>query len=330
MPPKAKTTTKTKKKKTAVVRKTKPEAQKHARFRSRGPHKCVVSAEGRSLKGVHSVLAKTIAAKFNYDKAKENGTLREEKRERTEQCVPMPVCITKRRKLAYSKKEGTKLDGQMTRVAKLCFPLSDARKKKGELNTAEAAVPLMVLVDPQVRAQYFATGHTSPPSLLAPYTPPSAALKKRIQDLCGSLMNETLQVLHYLATHRWRIAGTQVVVAKGDVGTQVDLVLVRDSCADENGQMQHEYLVCELKNGCTANWTHGKSMGSPYVGKLFTTHREYQAQTMLNGRLFRHRYPGRRMLPPLLMRPDRTGLWLDIVPAWMKEKEEALAARCGC
>lgn len=329
------------------VRKTKAEtasSSKGLKFRARGPHKCVVSAEGQSLRGVHKALARTIAQGFDYDRAKARGTLKEVKRDPTEHCVAIPECITKKRRMAYSKQEGIKLDAQVGRVAKLCFPQL-LKAQAIALPLPPPAVPLLVLVDPAVRKRYFATGCAGPrhPSeALLPYTPPSAALKTRITNAVKPLMPETLQVLHEVAKGGWHIAGTQVPVAKGNVGTCLDLLLVRPSPPGSGAPGPLQFRVIELKNGCVENWTSaGCRLGPPFVvrgseGHLtsprFTTHREYQAQLLLNHRLFRHTFPQRaaHTLPPQLWRVDRQGLWIDHVPAWMQAQEEGLALRCGC
>lgn len=82
------------------------------KFKARGPYKCV-TVNGNARTGMHPALFKAIGSGFDYNKAKANNTLK---------VVPMPPAsefyaldeATKNtRTLAYSAKQGQRLDSQV-------------------------------------------------------------------------------------------------------------------------------------------------------------------------------------------------------------------------
>lgn len=280
---------------------TKKAAPKGVRFRSRGPHKCTVNAEGKACQGMHKALAEAIGTGFDYDKAKKAGTLLVVPHPTADHFIPVGPTRNKRH-LAYSAKQGQKLDHQCTAVVKL-------------MQMPTLRIPLRAFFDKahmdSVIKLKFGRVYKD-----------SVAVKqvRRIRSVANTLMPETEQLLRYLHQQKLTPVSTQTPVASGKVGTQIDLVV-----ATETG----EHIVCELKNGCDKNFQHGKLPAFLHEW-AWTQHRHYAFQTLMNGRLYRKTFPDRKVGPPRLIRVDRSGLHMYVPPQWALDAEPALAARMQC
>lgn len=304
MPPRAVTRSKPTGKATAK-RRPKPRTvratatPKGVRFRSRGPFKCTVNAEGKACTGMHRALADAIGTGFDYDAAKKAGTLREVPHPKADHFVPVgPTRNT--RHLAYSKKQGVKLDQQVGHVVKL-------------MQTQQIPMRAFFVKAQLDRVIVLKFGRTDRDA---------AAVKqvRRIRTVANTLMPETEQLLRYLVAQKLTPVSTQTPVASGKVGTQIDLV-----CANEAG----EHIVCELKNGCSTNYQHG-TLPAFLHNWAWTQHRHYIFQTLMNGRLYRKTFPDRKVGATRLIRVDRQGLHMYHPPQWALDAEPALAARMHC
>ncbi len=277
-------------------------APKGVKFRSRGPHKCTINAEGKSCKGMHKALAEAIGTGFDYDAAKKAGTLKTVPIPKAD--VFIPIGNTKNtRKLAYSAQQGIRVDRQVGAVVKLML-------------MPTIKVPVRAFLEKSYMDHYVKLKFGTRPTSLE-------VIKKirKIRSAANTLLPETEQLLRYMHTQKLTPVGTQVPVASGKVGTQVDLVL-----AVETG----EHIVCELKAGCDTNFHHSKTMPAPFEGFLYTTHREHQLQTIMTSRLYTKTFPARKVKPPRLIRIDRAGLHVYLPPQWALDSEQQLAQRMGC
>jgi len=309
------------------------------KFKARGPYKCV-TVNGHARTGMHPALFKAIGSGFDYNKAKATNTLQVVAMPPASEFYPLDEATKNTRTLAYSAKQGQRLDTQIGAVVKL----HTGRDWK---------VPLRVFLHKETRDHFIRVKWQGCAGSIA--SDADAKKIKRLRNLCNSLMPETHQVIRYLDKHGLDPIETQVAVARGEVGTPIDLVCYRAST--------DEYISCELKTGCEKNYTHGKLMGPPFSGPLFagytktgayvalptdtqeekdasreswrqglcfTTHREHVLQNVMNSRLLRFTYPSRKVGVPLLLRADRQGLHVYRPPDWATKAELALAQRMGC
>jgi len=288
-------------------------------FRARGPFKCVVDEQGKSLAGMHPSLA-SVCGNFDYDKAKKAGTLVGLRLPPADVFEPIPACIRKERHLAYSSKEGHKLDVQIGQVAAW-------HNKKG------VNAPLIIFLDSDARKRFFARGTLKPLTIPEPYIPISNDHQESIKKLCKVLMTETLQVIHFCYARNYRMVATQECVARGAIGTLLDLVLVTPT---------GEHIVVELKAGCDQAWTAKKPMSYPFAthtvdGKLVpfisTTHVEYMLQTMMNRRCFQHTFPAAKLhekTPCILLIANRQGVHVYLPSSFFLQREQALASVIRC
>lgn len=260
---------------------------KAARFRSRGPHKCVVNA-GVSCKGVHPFLKKHLFPSFDFAKCKANGTLRTSDPPAADLLLPM-VDTKNARVAAYSKQQGTKMDTQVTSVVKL-HTMPTLR------------VPLRAFYDTTHLAHYMHR-HFGPSP-----TPVQTKQIRRVRNLRNALLPETEHLMRLLDTMKLTPVSTQDVVALRTLGTRADLI-----CLDK----ESKYRVIELKVGCNVNFSHGKLMAAPYHTVPFSTHCEHLLQTALTHHLFRCTHPTRDVGPPLLIRLDRLGGHVYHQPGWV-------------
>lgn len=278
------------------------EAPKGVRFRSRGPHKCTVNAEGKACTGMHKALADAIGTGFDYEKQKALNALVTVPHPPADAFVPVgPTKHT--RKLAYSKQQGQRLDQQVGQVVKL-FTMPTQR------------VPLRAFFDQAYRDHFIACkwGRTN-------LTLDAMKQVKRLRTVANNLMCETEQLVRYLHAQKLTPVSTQTPVASGKVGTQIDLVARNEAGED---------IVFELKNGCQDNWQYGK-MPAFLNNWAWTQHRHFIFQTLMNTRLYRKTFPDRKVVPGgRLIRIDRSGLHMYVPPQWAQDVETQLAQRMQC
>lgn len=205
-----------------AARKPKPKPPPpEVHFRGRGPHKCTV-VRGMSTRGVHPALKATFFPHWDFDAAVRTGKL-------TTFNNPPPQLFlatgnTKnRRRMPYSKKEGSRFDGQMTKALALV--------------RGGAGVPLEALVDRNRMEHYLATRMRSPATEAA-------------RKFASRLMPETDTAIRFLLQHRLTPTRTQTPVGcdRIAVGTRVDLV-----CTDAAGAervVEMKWSVCD-GNGAT-------------------------------------------------------------------------------
>lgn len=269
------------------------------RFRSRGPFKCTLNADGKACTGLHKALEDVIGTGFDYAKSKAAGTLR---------VVPHPVAdhfipagpTRNQRHLAYSKQQGCKLDQQVGHAVKLMQTMQ---------------IPMRAFfdkahLDQVIRLKF---GRV--------YKDKAVVSKvRRIRTVANTLMPETERLLRYLHSQKLTPFATQVPVASGKVGTQVDLVVTNEA---------GEYIIVELKNGYEKNYQHGTL--PPFMHNwAWTQARHNMFQTMMEKHCFHKTFPDRKLGPARMIRLDSNGLHMYLVPGWMNDFEDALAKRMNC
>lgn len=81
------------------------------KFKARGPYKCV-TVNGHARTGMHPALFKAIGSGFDYNKAKATNTLQVVAMPPASEFYPLDEATKNTRTLAYSAKQGQRLDTQ--------------------------------------------------------------------------------------------------------------------------------------------------------------------------------------------------------------------------
>ncbi len=256
------------------------------KWKGRGKHKCVLNA-GVSCTGVHPALQRAYWPKWDFDKAKANGTLAELPLPAPDKFIPVPP-QARDRKLPYSKMQGIRYDAEITKTVKL---------------SRRHGLPAVFWFDQANRTLVL--------NKLKGVTKSAMATQARLRNAVKLLMPETLAFWSLMHHSKMVPIETQTPVACNKVGTKLDVLCTL-------AEQRETYRVLEMKHGCEHNWSIRGLESLPLSirgpERRVTTHGQHLLQTWTNHVLFKAAFPERKTVDPWLVRVDRMGAHVYVAP----------------
>lgn len=254
-----------------------------------------VKIRGKHTIGVHQALNDCLNPDFNFEALEKSGRL-------VNMPMPLPSMFIK----ADSSRTNTA--STMQEHQRMYGSLLDAQLGKTVKMHATLGVPVECFINKEMRNKFAKESLTVEQS-------------KELHGICATMMPEAHSAWRAFIKLRLNPISTQNPVARGKVGTCVDVVVV-----DSNGAIR----VIEIKRGCTHSYGSGKMFLAPYGGRKVSTHDHYVLQTLVNSRLYQSNLAKDTplvMAEPLLIRLDKDGAHIYKMPQWAIDGLDELMRR---
>ena len=276
----------------------------HLKFRSRGPFKCFLDSDGKSLRGVHKFIQQTVMHGANVHKVatRESDPPTPDFHFRPTQ----PPRVTANRRRGAPIKAGSKVDTQVEKVLQLRASLPRVRLLH---DTEPEPMPLALLYHCRSRA---AVDYTRAACL-------TEAQLTAVRNLRRQLLTETCSLLECMDARQWVPLSAQTAVQLGKIGTACDIVIM--DCK------VNKVRVLEVKTGYTKYKTNGKHMAAPYSTHLVSNYNEALVQALLSHLAYCRHHPTRPVDDPYLVVVNQNGVHGYLPPDWVVEGASQLVGR---